>query len=91
MGESERQEKRPSCGWPVPKRDESGKQVGTRDCGSEERVYNVKGWGGWTGRPRETPICEKHLPGAWKKWKVDSATPVNPLRKALRVTQASSR
>lgn len=76
MAQTEQQEKRPACGWPVPKIDESRKQVGTRDCGSEERVYNVQGRGLWTGRPRATKVCEKHLPDAWKKWNVDSAVPV---------------
>jgi len=68
MAESERQEKRPSCGWPVPKTDDSGKPAGTRDCGSEERVYSVKGSGKYTGRPRQSNICEKHLLDAWKAW-----------------------
>jgi hypothetical protein len=79
MAETERQDKRPACGWPLPRTDDKGKQIGTKDCGSEERVYNVMGKGLYTGQKRETPVCEKHLPDAWKKWDVDSAQPVNPL------------
>jgi hypothetical protein len=79
MAETERQGKRPSCGWPVPRTDDQGKTIGAKACGSEERVYNVKGHGQNTGQPRETPVCEKHLPEAWKAWDVDSAQPATPL------------
>ena len=77
--QTEQQDKRPVCDWPVAKTNAQGKQIGIKPCGSEERVYNVGGRGLWTGRPRDTPICEKHLPEAWKKWNVDSAVPVRPL------------
>jgi hypothetical protein len=70
MTEIERQEKRPSCGWPVAQ--QAG---GTKPCGSEERIFNVTGKGLYTGRTRETPVCEKHLVEAWKQWNVDSANP----------------
>jgi hypothetical protein len=74
MAESERQDKRPSCAWPVERKVSGG--IERKSCGSEERVFNVKGHGKYMGRPRETPICEKHLPEAWKAWNVDSATPL---------------
>jgi hypothetical protein len=76
MAEGERIDKRPSCGWPVEQMSDDGKVVGRRPCGSEERVFNVKGHGKNIGRSRETPICEKHLPDAWKTWDVDSAEPL---------------
>ena len=72
MAETETQAKRPSCAWPVKK---EGYQY-PQPCGSEERVFTVKGSGNHTGRPRQTPICEKHLPEAWKAWNVDSAEPL---------------
>jgi hypothetical protein len=89
MAEGERIDKRPSCGWPVLKTDDSGKPAGTRDCGSEDGVYKVAGKGRWTGRPRESNICEKHLPEAIKKWNWDTAVPVNPLceSRAVRTSQ----
>jgi hypothetical protein len=76
MAETERQDKRPSCAWPVDRKDDAGKVTGQKPCGSEDRVYSVKGNGIYTGRARETPICEKHLPDVWKAWNVDSATPL---------------
>ncbi len=79
MAETEREDKRPACGWPVPRTDDQGKRIGTKDCGSEDRVYAVKGKGQYTDRPRETPVCEKHLPDAWKAWNVDSADKIGPL------------
>jgi hypothetical protein len=79
MAENEQQDKRPACTWPVTKIDEAGKAIGRRDCGSQRRVYNITGKGLWTGRARETPVCEKHLPDAWRKWNVDGAVPVSPL------------
>jgi len=75
MAESERQDKRPSCAWPIPQKLDNGGTV-NKPCGSEERVYNVKGSGSYTGRPRETPVCQKHLTDAWKTWNVDSAQPL---------------
>jgi hypothetical protein len=78
--QEERQEKRPSCAWPVkrpmPRADGSGSVEVEKPCGSEDRVFNVKGSGQYTGRPRETPVCQKHLPHAWKAWRVDSADPM---------------
>ena len=77
--EVEKPDKRPSCGWPVPNPDQKVK--GTVPCGSEERVYTVKGKGRYTGRSRETNICEKHVPEAWKAWPgVESADPCIPTR-----------
>lgn len=67
-------DKRPKCGWPMPGGPDPAKNTGTVPCGSEERVFNVKGRGRW-GYPKETPVCEKHLPEAWKRWNVDSAEP----------------
>jgi hypothetical protein len=71
---TEQTDKRPKCDWPVPAEPNPAKNGGTRPCGSEERVYNVKGHGRW-GWAKKTPVCEKHLPEAWKKWNVDSAEP----------------
>jgi hypothetical protein len=76
MAESERPDKRPSCGWPVTEKLASG-GTGTKPCGSEERVFNVKGRGKYINRPRETPVCAKHLEDAWREWKVDSAEPID--------------
>jgi hypothetical protein len=73
--ESEREDKRPSCGWPITEHSQGASS--TRQCGSEDRVYSVKGRGRFTDRPRETPICAKHLNEAWKKWNVDSAVPLD--------------
>jgi hypothetical protein len=78
MAETEHQDKRPSCAWPIEKKNEKGTPIGIQACGSEERVYNVKGRGKYINRPRETPICEKHLPEAWKAWKVEEAVPICP-------------
>jgi len=72
----ERQDKRPSCAWPIPQKLASGGTTTSKPCGSEERVFNVKGSGQYTGRPRETQVCEKHLPDAWKAWNVDTAQPL---------------
>jgi len=72
---SEQQDKRSKCAWPIPGKLAGGSTHG-KPCGSEDRVFNVKGSGRYTGRPRETPICEKHLPEAWKAWSVDSAEPL---------------
>jgi hypothetical protein len=74
MAETEQISKRPACSWPITEQKEG--KSSTRQCGSEERVFNVKGRGGYTGRPRETPVCDKHLPEAWKKWNVEEAHPV---------------
>jgi hypothetical protein len=74
MAEGERIDKGPSCTWPITMQ-KDGKSS-TRHCGSEERLFNVKGRGGYTGRPRETPVCDKHLPEAWKRWKVEEAQPI---------------
>jgi hypothetical protein len=71
--QEERQDKRPQCEWPVKRKTDSGGTI-EKPCGSEERVFNVKGNGQYTGRPRETPICERHLQDAWRTWHVDSAT-----------------
>jgi hypothetical protein len=73
MAEGECQDKRPTCDWPVTQDGQS------RPCGSENRVYEVHGRGRYTGMPRKTPVCEKHLSDAWKVWNVDSAQPINPL------------
>jgi hypothetical protein len=75
MAEGERQDKRPSCGWPVIEKLSTGSTT-SHPCGSEDRVFNVKGRGQHTGLPRETPVCEKHLLDAWKSWNVDSADPM---------------
>lgn len=74
MAETERQAKRPACAWPIVEKIQSGSLH--KRCGSEERVFNVKGQGSYTGRLRETPVCAKHLPDAWKAWNVDSANPL---------------
>ena len=76
MVEIERREKRPSCGWPVPVKVNGIPAGSTQPCGSEDRVFTIKGQGRYTGQTRETPICARHVPDAWKAWKVDSATPL---------------
>jgi len=83
MAETERQDKRPSCAWPVEKKQASG-SITSKPCGSEERVFNVKGQGRYTGRPRETPVCEKHLPEAIKSWNWDEAVPIDLPVKSIR-------
>jgi hypothetical protein len=70
----ERQDKRPQCDWPVREKKDGVETV--RQCKSEEKIYTVKGRGKWTGRERNTPICEKHILDAWKTWNVDSADPL---------------
>ena len=72
---TERQDKRPSCAWPVKTRNSLGSEV-EKACGSEERIFNVQGKGRYTGRERQTPVCGKHLQDAWKAWNVDSAQPL---------------
>jgi hypothetical protein len=83
--ESERQDKRPACGYKVQQADGSSKE-----CGSEDRVYEVSGHSRTWNTPRKTPVCEKHLPDAWKKWNVDSATPVFTDMAARRWRDAST-
>ena len=75
--QEERQDKWPQCAWPVKKTvdTQAGQVVGPRPCGSEEGVFNVKGSDQYTSRPRETPVCGKQLPEAWKAWRVDSTEP----------------
>jgi|SRR6516225_8796443 hypothetical protein len=75
MAEGERQDKRPSCGWPIIETNAGG-GTSAHPCGSEQNVFNVKGRGKYVGRARETPVCEKHLLDAWKSWNVDSAEPL---------------
>lgn len=64
-----------SCKWPV-KDSSSGNGSSTKPCGAQEKLFNVKGSGKYTGRPRETPICQKHLPNSIKEWSFDSAEPI---------------
>jgi hypothetical protein len=72
---TEQKGKRSSCSWPIPQKLVSGGTT-SKPCGSEERLFNVKGSGKYTSRPRDTPVCAKHLPEAWKAWGVDSANPI---------------
>jgi len=74
--QEEKPDKRPKCGWKITEKLADGGTT-RKECGSEERVFNVSGQGRITGRSRETPICEKHLKDAWKEWNVDSAQPID--------------
>jgi hypothetical protein len=76
MAEQEKPDQRPKCKWPVITKKDG---VETRkDCGSEDRIYTVRGQGLHTGRARETPICQDHLEKAWKAWNVNDAQPCTP-------------
>lgn len=69
----EKPEKRPSCGYRERVKPDGPKQP----CGSEERLYQVSGHGVW-GRPKETPVCSKHIEKAYRYWNVDSYRPLEP-------------
>ena len=71
MSNTEKLGSYPSCKWPVKE------NKSMNPCGSTEKIFNVKGSGKYTGRPRETPICNKHLPDAIKHWNFDVAEPIN--------------
>jgi hypothetical protein len=69
MTETEHVEKRPECVWPVKSDDK------TKPCGSQEKVYEVRGQGKWTGRPRNSNICDRHLMDALRDWKWEHIDP----------------
>ena len=75
----EKPDQRPKCGWKVETKTKAdGKETIERKlCGSEERVFTVKGNSRTWNRPMETPICQKHLPDVIRDWKFDSATPID--------------
>lgn len=66
---------RPKCKWKITEKLADG-GTNSRECGSEERIYSVKGKGLYSGRERDTPVCKEHLGDAWHKWNVEKADPV---------------
>ena len=68
---------RQKCVWRVKQFDSKGKAIGGQPCGSEERIFEVKGRGKYIGRPRSSPICQKHLPDAIREWDYDTAVPID--------------
>lgn len=77
MAETEKPNSRPKCGWKVEEKHASG-GTSTRPCGSEEGLYSVRGYGRFTGRTRETPVCERHILKAWESWRVEEARSCTP-------------
>jgi hypothetical protein len=75
MATTEQIEKRPACDWPINSMGPDGKPNGrTQPCGSEERVFEVKGHGK-SGYPKTSKVCSKHIPNAIKEWNWDSVEP----------------
>ena len=68
MANQESVNQRPKCEYKV------ATPTGRVPCGSENQIFDVKGRGRYGG-VKDTPVCAKHLPEAWKTWNVDSAQP----------------
>ncbi len=82
MSDTEKPDERPKCIWPIPApKNADGSGSGKAPCGSEDRLFNIKGNGGYTGRERNSPVCGKHLTDALKKWNYDSAVPLDTMGK----------
>jgi hypothetical protein len=81
MAEQEKADQRPRCKFKVTETIKDGGQR-ERECGSEDRVFNVTGRGKLSGMPKSTPVCAKHLEEAWRKWDVEGAEPCLPERRS---------
>lgn len=69
--DTERKRERRLCVWHL---DSLGDDAHARGaiiiCGSEKRLYEVTVT---HSLPTKRPVCEKHLPAAWREWLVESA------------------
>jgi hypothetical protein len=74
---TDQKDQRPSCGYKVERKNEKGEPV-RENCGSEDRLFTVKGKGKYSGAPRATRVCAKHRPNVWKEWEVEEAVPYVP-------------